>query len=184
VTENPLFYKGSGSRRRRSQVGVPGAVPALRFGGADDQGVPAGRLGVGNVTVAALAALSIKQTNVSSVSNTVGRLHGYSDRDVLSVIGRLAYRRAGAFGTGPILPRVEYLLAIPLVALALWLKFRPYRNGSFSELYGAPTEEELAEAGLPPRDSQALTKEQPTKRLFGPFPEDDQPPSSAAEVRH
>jgi hypothetical protein len=68
---------------------------------------------------------------------------------------------------------VEYLLAIPLLAFALWLKFRPYRNGTFSELWGAPSDDELAKAGLPPRDPHA-TKKQPSKRLFGPFPEDNQ----------
>ena len=75
---------------------------------------------------------------------------------------------------GPHTSRVEYLLAIPLLAFAVWLKFRPFRNGRFSELYGAPSDEDLAEAGLPPRESHAATQKQPTKRLFGPFPEDDQ----------
>lgn len=72
------------------------------------------------------------------------------------------------------LTAMEYLLAVPLLALAIWLKFRPVRSGTFSELWGAPTDEELAEAGLPPRNPQAAGKKHPTKRLFGPFPEDNE----------
>jgi hypothetical protein len=44
--------------------------------------------------------------------------------------------------------------------LAIWLKFRPYRNGTFSRLWGAPSRDDDA---VPP----------PDKRLFGPFPEDE-----------
>ena len=55
---------------------------------------------------------------------------------------------------------MEWLIGIPLLALAIWLKFRPYRNGTFSQLWGAPSKDDDV---APP----------PDKRLFGPFPEDD-----------
>jgi hypothetical protein len=69
---------------------------------------------------------------------------------------------------------VQYLLAIPVLAFALWLKFRPFRNGTYSELWGAPTDEDLTASGLPPRDPNSAQKKQPTERLFGPFPEDNE----------
>jgi hypothetical protein len=56
---------------------------------------------------------------------------------------------------------LPWLIGIPLLAFALWLKFRPYRNGTFSQLWGAPSDDDDV---APPDD----------KRLFGPFPEDEQ----------
>jgi hypothetical protein len=66
-----------------------------------------------------------------------------------------------------------YLLAIPLLGFALWLKARPGRNGSNAELWGAPSDEELIDAGLPPRDPRSRHAKQ-KRRPFGPFPEDDE----------
>jgi hypothetical protein len=68
---------------------------------------------------------------------------------------------------------LSFLLALPFLTFALWLKARPGRNGTNAELWGAPSDEELIEAGLPPRDARSYhAKKEP--RLFGPFPEDQE----------
>ncbi len=61
---------------------------------------------------------------------------------------------------------LSFLVALPLLAFALWLKARPGRNGTNAELWGAPSDQELIEAGLPPRDARSYHAE-PERRLFG-----------------
>ena len=66
---------------------------------------------------------------------------------------------------------LNLLIAVPLLAFALWLRARPGRVGSNAELWGAPSDKDLIDAGLPPKDSAATTPGSP-RRLFGPFPEE------------
>jgi hypothetical protein len=80
---------------------------------------------------------------------------------------------AGQAYASPVSSWLSFLLALPFLAFALWLKARTGRNGTNAELWGAPSDQELIEAGLPPRDPNSYhAKNEP--RLFGPFPEDQE----------
>lgn len=64
-----------------------------------------------------------------------------------------------------------WFFSAPGFVFVLWLKARPGRTGSNAELWGAPSDEDLIDAGLPPKDSLSDRARKP-RRQFGPFPED------------
>ncbi len=72
---------------------------------------------------------------------------------------------------------MQYVLIALGLAFALWLNLRPLRNGTFSELWGAPSDEDYVEDGLPPRRRPAF-KRLFVERLFASRPEDEEPVGS------